>query len=424
MVSTRCAAACALTGLLAGLAIIGGCARGEENAAGNIPDAVLDVYVRFAGPIDDSAYYFVALDVDGDFGDDYPVPIANGPFWGNGWGTGSITHFLEYHLGRYELYRANLAPVLRETAGSITAVAGTPTGGDAGRYEVTIGALTFGSVSVTGAGMVTSANNAGGQNAGTIALSTNAAGETVAGSVSFTPAADGGKTPSVAQQAQIDALNAGGVALQAGSLSAFGITLALGAAVAGTQSLEIAPTLAAVSARFVPASAGVAFTRAATITANSSIPTASPPIPGAIITTGELTTGHLARIDVEISQQPVLIGPPFSYTVPSGGSTLRAQIDLADLGTNLTDISLNVISTTELIFDPNVTDPDLNCFDGLGRLGNDAITFNAREFRVYTNATAFMPEGADDATLRSPATPDRQRAVDITDWQVEVKRLR
>jgi hypothetical protein len=33
-----------------------------------------------------------------------PVPVVAYP-WGNGWGTGSITHFVLYHLGNFTVYR-------------------------------------------------------------------------------------------------------------------------------------------------------------------------------------------------------------------------------------------------------------------------------------------------------------------------------
>ncbi len=389
-----------------------------------VPEMVLEVWVRFAGPVNDSAYYFIALDRDGDFGEDYPIPIANGPFWGNGWGTGSITHFLEYHLGAYEYYEATLAPVLREPGSGITAVGGVPDGGDSGRYELTIGGIAYGDVVVTGTGMIQSAANNSGQNAGTIALATDAGGKVVAGSVSFTPSADGGRSANAQEQAQLDALNAGGATLGADSLSAFGLSLTLGAASAGTQSLEIAPAIAAVEAKFIPIAAGVSRITQTTLRANSSTPTDNPPIPGAGLTTGDLAMGGTVPVDVEISQQPVYVGPPFAFTPPQSGSTLSAQIDLADIGANLDDLSLNIIATTELIFDPTVTDPDRHSFDGLGPLGNDAISFSAGELRLYTNSAAFAPEGANDETLKGLTTQAQRDSVDIIDWTVQIKRLR
>ena len=46
---------------LAGAAFVGGCARGEPTGA-TTPQAVMDIMVQFAGPVDDSAYYFVAIE--------------------------------------------------------------------------------------------------------------------------------------------------------------------------------------------------------------------------------------------------------------------------------------------------------------------------------------------------------------------------
>jgi len=108
----RRAASFTLAGLLVTLALgLFGCARGGEEQP-VVPEVILDIMVRFAAPVNDAFYYFIALDADGDFGADGPLPVAAGPRWGNGWGTGSMTHFVEYHQGRYELFRADLTPVL------------------------------------------------------------------------------------------------------------------------------------------------------------------------------------------------------------------------------------------------------------------------------------------------------------------------
>ena len=407
---------------LAALVVVSGCARGEGGVT--VPQSVMDIVVQFAGPVDDSSYYYVAFDRDADWGVDYPVPIATGPFWGNGWGTGSITHFLQYHLGTYEVYQANLSPVLREPGGGISAVAGTPVGGDAGRFILTVGPLSLGPANVAGAGTITGAANVSGQNAGSFSIATDGAGQTVAGGVTFTPAANGGRTPSSAEQAQLNVLNAGGVTLGADSLNAFGLTLTVGASAAGTQTVTVGATTAAVEARFVPIAAGSTRITTGTLTANSSTPTATPPIPGARLTAGELVEGGQAKVDVEVSQSPTLLGPPFAFTTPAGSSSLRATIDLADLGPSLDHLSFNIIATTELIFDPTITDPARHCYDGLGRLGNDAVTIPTTEFRSYTNGSATVSEGANDSTLRGSVSAARRNSVDIVDWTVTIRRLR
>ena len=339
-----------------------------------------------------------------------------------------MTHFLEYRMGRYDLYEAQFMPVLRDAGGGITAVSGAPTSKRAGQYTLTVhGADNFshGAVTLSGEGMIESVRNASGQNAGTLTVQTDAAGNVVAGSVAFAPAADGGRPLNAAEQAQVGALNAGGAPLQPDSLGALGLELTLSALRAGSQSVTVAMTWAWVDVRFVPV-VGAARSLSAALLANSSSPSTVPPIPGAVMTTGDLVPGGKAEIDVEVSQTATPLGPPFEVTPPSGGKSLRAVIDLRDFGPNVDSISFNIIATTELIFDPSVTDPDLNCYDGLGTLGNDAVTISAREFRSYSNAyvTADRREGPDDVTLRGRASPERRASVDIINWWASIRRLR
>lgn len=62
--------------------------------------------MRVAGAIDPELHYSVAFDVDGDDSDG-PLPVAARP-WGNGWGAGSITHFVQYDQtqpGGYGIHR-------------------------------------------------------------------------------------------------------------------------------------------------------------------------------------------------------------------------------------------------------------------------------------------------------------------------------
>ncbi len=130
-------------------------------------------------------------------------------------------------------------------------------------------------------------------------------------------------------------------------------------------------------------------------------------------------------IGVVVTETATLIGPPYEYVLPLDSNTLRATIDLADLGHNLTNISINFITTTELIFDPTIVNPDDNTYDGLGRLGNDAIRlFDPSEFLPISNDTSFIREEAGDSTLLGPATQYEQAAVDIVDWQITPRRLR
>jgi hypothetical protein len=378
-----------------------------------------------AGPVNDAFYYFIPLDTDGDFGRDGPVPVAAGPFWQNGWGTGSFSHYVEYHLGQYNVFRVNLEPVLQTPGGGVTAAGGTPLTTDTGTHTLTVGALTFGAVAVNGAGMITAAANNGLQAAGTLALQTNAAGQVVGGSVTWTPAADGGRALTAAEQAALDTLNAGGTNLTADALAALGLNLTLGPAAAGTQTLQINPTTAPVDSRFVLSSTGEAILTSGILRANSRDATNAALMPGVALTTGDLIAGGLAVVALNLSPTATLLGPPFDYVLPGNGDTLRVTIDLAMLGNNIPDISLNIITTNELIFDPTITDPNLNSYDGLGRLGNRYVTFRTTQFQTINNSSGlFEQELANDPTLVGPTTQQERNALDIIDWSITIRRLR
>src|SRR3972149_5403427 len=106
---------------------------------------VVDITLRVAGTIRDNFYYFVAFDTDNDNGADFPVPVAAGPYWGNGWGTGAITYYLEYHNGQYNLFAANLNVTLSDATGGFQAVSGTLTGHDNGVLRLTVTGVSLGS---------------------------------------------------------------------------------------------------------------------------------------------------------------------------------------------------------------------------------------------------------------------------------------
>ncbi len=411
--------------LVSAVATVSGCARGGEGADPIVPEKVLEFIIRFKGGIVDNFYYFVAIDTDGDRGLDGPIPVAAGPRWENGWGTGSFTHFVEYHLGNYNLYRSDLAPRLVTPSAGINAVTGIPLSTDAGAHVLTVTGIDYGVATVTGAGMVAAVQNSGFQSAGQIGLQTDAQGRTVADSVTYTAAATGGRLLTAVEQAAIDTLNAGGVELTADALGALGLTLTLGAAQAGTQTITIPQTVAHISNVFTSNSTGQTTTTAATLNANSNVTTATPPIPGATITCGDFTLSGAATINLDTEVTATLIGPPYEATYPSGGTTMMFTLDVAALGANLQNISINVITTTELIYDPTITLPGQNVYDGLGHLGNRYITIDMDDFRTYRNGDGLFEEEADgDNTLEGPATDDEKAAVDIVDWQITLKRLR
>lgn len=417
-------AALVAVALVAG-ALLPGCARGGEEES-IVPETILDFTVTFSGPVQDAFYYYIALDTDNDFGADGPLPVAAGPDWGNGWGTGSLTHYVEYHQGRYELFSATLEPDLQRAGGGITDVAGTPDTSDAGTHRITIDALNLGAATLTGAGAIASVTNDGFQAAGTLELTTNAAGEVVADSVTWTPAADGGRALTAAEQAQIDALNAGGVTLAADSLDEPGLTLTIGAGpdLSGTQTIEVSPTTADVTDRFVPEGLGPTVTEQSTLPANNDARLTAGPIPGMTIVTGDLIVGGRAEIELLPSAVGNSLGFPFDSTLPQGGSTLRVTLDLSRLGANVDNISVNFIATTELIFDPTVVNPRENTYDALGRQGNDYITLVTDEVQTIGNGELFDEEEADDPTLEGPATEQERASVDIVDWTIRVRRLR
>jgi hypothetical protein len=118
--------------------LLAGCANQGSLVGPTVPNAVVDVSVTMAGPIDNSCYYFVALDNVNDNGATFPVPVAGGPYWGNGWGTGTITDYLEYHLGQYNLFQTQLSTALTARTGGFLSISGTALGSTAGVYQLTV----------------------------------------------------------------------------------------------------------------------------------------------------------------------------------------------------------------------------------------------------------------------------------------------
>ena len=254
-------------------------------------------------------------------------------------------------------------------------------------------------------------------------MDTDAAGATVAGTVSFTPAVVGGRTLTAPEQAGLDALNAGGVTLAADSLAAFGLTLTVGPPATGTQAITVDPTVADIGVRFQANSGATQRVSTGTLTANTSTPTATPPIPGVSIAAGTILPGATASIRSQISPTATQIGPPYDSNQPFNSTSLDVTLDLAQIGAGLDDLSVNIIATTELIFDPIITDPAVNVYDALGVQGNDYVTFATTQTRTIINGDLFTPEGRGDPTLRGPATDAEVNAVDIVNWSVTIQRL-
>jgi hypothetical protein len=154
----------------------------------------------------------------------------------------------------------------------------------------------------------------------------------------------------------------------------------------------------------------------------------SPLVPGVTLITGTLAVGDTATIAVELSPNALLITPAyFQYTLPAGGTQLQATFDLASLGTNLTNLSFNFITSTQKIYDSAVPKPDGWAYDGLGRIGNDAVRLNdPRQFLSFSNVQSQpdVREGPNDLQ-GSPATitAGQGNAIDIVDWSLDVRRL-
>jgi hypothetical protein len=403
-------------------AVLGGCARGGPEGAAPVPSRVLDVVLTYAGPVNDAFYYFIAIDADDD-PHDGPIPVASGPYWGNGWGTGSMTHYVEYHQGVYQVYRPVLQPILERAGGGLVAASGTPQTTDAGTYTLTVESLQLGAVSVEGDGMITGAHNQGDQNAGVLALRTDATGNLVAGSVSFTPAADGGRPLTAQEQQQMNLLNAGGQRLQATSFAFLGLALELGPPRAGEQRLTVAPTVGTVRGEYLSLSPPQqARTFQGTVRANSATPTPTPPVPGLILRAADLQVGGSARLLLAPAQTGLLVGPPYDFQRPSGTCSLRVTLDLTQIAPSVDWVSLNFISATELLFDPQQTERD-HCYDAIGLRGNDYITLRLAEYGTYRNGQGFVREGADDPTLQGRASAQEKAQVDLVDWQVTIRRL-
>lgn len=89
--------------MVAGILMTTGCARVPDEAAGPLVRRTLTVDFTVAGRINPLYYYYIALDTGGNPVEG-PVPVVAFP-WGNGWGTGKITHFVLYHLGTFGVFR-------------------------------------------------------------------------------------------------------------------------------------------------------------------------------------------------------------------------------------------------------------------------------------------------------------------------------
>lgn len=102
--------------VLIALVLLAGCSRFP---AGSTSASVREMtfHIQFAGPINDNDYYFVPIDNTG--GGLGPVPVFPSAIAGEGWVTGSATHYVEYHQRQYTVFQiTSLQPFRSEPVGS------------------------------------------------------------------------------------------------------------------------------------------------------------------------------------------------------------------------------------------------------------------------------------------------------------------
>lgn len=399
-----------------GLPCLVGCARFPSNPISNAPPRQLIVTVRFAAPINDAYYYFVAFDTNQDPSDG-PVPVVQGPYWGNGWGTGPIAQFVEYHNGQFGVFVPFVLTTLTSTQGSITGLQGTPAQPLAGTHTLTIEEVALGAAALSGTGNILGVSNVSAQNAGVLTIGTDEAGKTLPDAVTFAPDPVGGRPLTSAERAALDALNAGGVALTSDSLAPLGLNVAVRTSgfVAGTQTISVARTEATVSDRFVPAGGFAESQSSGRLVANATndlTVSPIPPIPGIALVCGQLVAGQTAVLVAQMAPTATYLGPPYIQQ-PVTGDTISFTLDLDALGTQLQTLDVNFIATDKLIIDPNSTEQKV--YDALGPPGSsDFVSISTRYSFAYTNSLSSVPEQQGDCEIG---------ALDIVDWTLEIRLL-
>jgi hypothetical protein len=113
---------------------------------------------------------------------------------------------------------------------------------------------------------------------------------------------------------------------------------------------------------------------------------------------------------------PTYLGRPVSSDPFQGTSTFRFTLDLDQIltaaGVPATTLNVNIISTDRVPL--NTQDCSQKLVDALGSgAGNSFATIPVTQNRIFRNQEAIQPEGAGDES-----DPD----LDITDWQIEVRR--
>ena len=84
-------------------ALVCGCAKYPGGTL--VTRRLLDLRMTLRGVPDPNAYYLFVIDTNGRGGDGPQVIAPLTSFLGNGRATGSYTHYVEYHQGRFELFK-------------------------------------------------------------------------------------------------------------------------------------------------------------------------------------------------------------------------------------------------------------------------------------------------------------------------------
>jgi hypothetical protein len=104
------------------------------------------------------------------------------------------------------------------------------------------------------------------------------------------------------------------------------------------------------------------------------------------------------------------IGPPYYGALSQDGRTIGVIMDLDQITTTASTITLNIITSDRLI--PPESQFIQLVYDGLGPSGNSYLIIPIDVNGAYSNADAAVPEREGDTSVA---------AIDIADWSVEVR---
>ena len=126
------------------IVLAAGCARFPTGAV-PVTGKRLIITMTVAGEIDPNNFYYVAFDTSG-MPAPGPLPVVAKP-WGNGWGTGNITHYVLYNASQpqngYWVYRITPGTDLKgsESVGAPVSVVPPPPGSNKLQFTIDLGQL-------------------------------------------------------------------------------------------------------------------------------------------------------------------------------------------------------------------------------------------------------------------------------------------